>query len=265
MGSERGVSHVQDLMGTVFTISVFDDVPAGIISAVFDWLRSVESTFSTFLDDSEISRFGRGEIDLDGLSSDVRHVLARCAELEDSTDGRFSIRSTRPTDGSRIDPAGFVKGWSVDEAALQLQAEGIERFVINAGGDVLCVGAPPEGGRWSVGIRHPESLESLGAVLNVTGGAVATSGTYLRGDHIWGSRVGSGRITSVTVVGPSLGVADALATAVFGDQAPSLAWLSRFPEYGVLLMTADHRLQWTPSLDGLVSASPDTAPRLPAR
>ena len=246
------MNGVQHLMGTVFTITAYDSgVDAGAIDAAFEWLHWVDRIFSTFREDSEISLIGRGELSLDDTSSEVRHVLSRCGELENETGHRFSIR---PESGRepRLDPAGFVKGWSVDEAALILRVAGVTRFMIDAGGDVLCVGEAPTDGGWTVGVRHPDQPEKMGVVLTIPEGAAATSGTYIRGEHIWGSGLTERSVTSVTVVGPSLGVADALATAIFGDQASSLSFMSRFPDYGVALMTADHQLRWTEPLDGAV-------------
>ena len=152
------MNSVQHLMGTVFTIAAYDsDVDAGAIDAAFEWLRWVDGTFSTFLDDSEISRIDAGELSLDDASTEVRHVLSRCEELENATGRRFSIR---PESGGEpgLDPAGFVKGWSVDEAALILRVAGVTRFMIDAGGDVLCVGGAPTDGGWTVGVRHPDHV-----------------------------------------------------------------------------------------------------------
>ncbi|OFW64403.1 MAG: hypothetical protein A2135_04485 [Actinobacteria bacterium RBG_16_67_15] len=237
-------------MGTVFRLDVPDDTPSQIIESAFDWWHWVEEVFSTFRPDSEVSRIGRGELDLDHACREVRHVLSRCEELEQATEHRFSIRPGRP-DGPGIDPSGLVKGWSVDEAALLLKGHGLADFSIDAGGDVLCVGSPPGGGRWRVGVRAPSRPDAaVGAILEIAAGAVATSGTYFRGDHIWGA--GERTLDSVTVVGPQLGIADALATAVFADQAASLQWLGAFPGYGVMVMTIDGKLRWTQDLAGAV-------------
>jgi thiamine biosynthesis lipoprotein ApbE len=59
-------------------------------------------------------------------------------------------------------------------------------------------------------------------------------------------------IIGVTVVGPSLGVADALATAIFADQAKSLDWLVRYPEYGIILFDAGGDVRWSSSLADIV-------------
>jgi thiamine biosynthesis lipoprotein len=237
-------------MGTVFRLEVPDGTPVGPIEEAFGWWEWVEATFSTFRPGSEISRIGRGELAIDHACREVRHVLARCEELEEMSGGRFSARP-KGSSGPALDPAGLVKGWSVDEAALRLQARGLADFSIEAGGDVLCVGEAPGGGPWRVGVRSPSHPDTAAvAVIAIPRGAVATSGSYFRGEHIRGPVERS--LASVTVVGPQLGTADALATAVFADQAASLEWLRAVPGYGVMVVTATGRLRWTRDLDGVV-------------
>jgi FAD:protein FMN transferase len=99
-----------------------------------------------------------------------------------------------------------------------------------------------------VGIRHPEDLEQLAAVLEVEDLAVATSGTYERGAHIVDPHTGlppSG-LLSVTVVGPDLGTADAYATAAFAMGADGPAWTATLAGYDALCITADRRVLSTP-------------------
>ncbi len=249
--------RVEQLMGTDFTFSVYDEgVEDSCVDPAIEWLRNVEATFSVYIHDSEISKLGDGRLVHAQASRVVRDVLSRCEELEAATGGRFSIRPRRAGQPS-LDPSGYVKGWSIDGAARRLRDAGLTRFAIDGGGDILCVGRSPDGDRWRVGVRHPDHPAEVGAVLRVPDGAVATSGTYFRGEHIWGDRASLRAIKSVTVVGPRLGVADALATAIYADQAGSLSWTSSFPDYGILLITADDKMKWTASLDEAVDAELD--------
>ena len=225
-------------MGTVFTVRIDGEVDPRIVDEVVAWWRAVEARFSTFVEDSEISRIGRGELAPDDAHPDVRHVLATCEEIVDASGGAFEIRPGRPG-GPGLDPAAFVKGWSVDEAALVLRSAGVDDFILYAGGDVLCSGTPEDDDRWRVGIRDPRDRERLAVSVSVARGAVATSGTYERGAHVWGPAPGEG-FGSVTVLGPSLGIADALATAVFaGGASQSFGWLAGFPEYAALVVRDD--------------------------
>jgi FAD:protein FMN transferase len=235
-------SEIRHIMGMPIGIDVRD--PGSVdLEVAFAWLREVDATFSTYRADSEISRLDRGELTLADCRPEVDEVLTRCLALERETGGFFSARPA-----GRLDPSGLVKGWAVARAADRLDAAGARDFCINAGGDVVARGRPQPDRRWRVGIRHPEDLEQLAAVLEVEDLAVATSGTYERGAHIVDPHTGlppSG-LLSVTVVGPDLGTADAYATAAFAMGADGPAWTATLAGYDALCITADRRVLSTP-------------------
>ena len=188
----------------------------GDVAPVFAWLRWVDATFSTYREDSQIRRLDRGELALRDAHPDVREVLARCERLRVATGGYFDARA-----GGPLDPSGLVKGWAVDRAGALLRG----RFCIDAGGDVLVRGGP-----WRIGVRHPLRRDALCAALELTDGAVATSGAYERGDHVLdpvGGGPARGALSVTVVTGRSLATADAYATAAFamGRQGP--AWTAR--------------------------------------
>ena len=149
-----------------------------------------------------------------------------------------------------------MKGWAVEEGAHRLDDAGLRDYAINAGGDILVRGdAEPGSGRgWRVGIRDPEDAGRVVRVLQVRGLAVATSGLYERGAHIRDPRGAATQdgLASLTVVGPSLGWADAYATAgfVLGDRA--LAWVEARSGYGGLAVTGGRQLAWTARVDPLL-------------
>jgi len=158
--------RVEHVMGMGIVVAGRDgDVP----DDVFDWFRHVDETFSTYREGSEISRIRRGELALGDASEEVQRVLGRCAELREETSGFFDIDAV---DG---DPSGYVKGWSVDEAAAILDGAGLQEYAINAGGDIRVRGT------WRIGIQHPLEPQSLARELEGTDVAVATSGAYERG------------------------------------------------------------------------------------
>jgi thiamine biosynthesis lipoprotein len=225
-------------MGMPVGIDVRDAAPVDLEPA-FAWLEQVDATFSTYRDDSDISRLGRGEILLDACRPEVDDVLTRCVELERDTRGFFSVRAA-----GRLDPSGLVKGWAVDEAANRLAAAGAEHFCINAGGDIIARGRPAPGRLWRVGIRHPVDLDRLAAVLAVRNRAVATSGQYERGAHIIDPHTGRppGGLLSVTVLGPDLATADAYATAAMAMGADGPAWTATRTGYDAMCITSDGRV-----------------------
>jgi thiamine biosynthesis lipoprotein len=100
-----------------------------------------------------------------------------------------------------------------------------------------------------VGVQHPTERTAVLGTLAVAEGAVATSGAYERGAHIR-LRPGASLI-SVTVVGPELGEADGLATAVFASgHSPPGWWEAVPPSYGLLTVAHDARVRWIPPREG---------------
>jgi thiamine biosynthesis lipoprotein len=129
-----------------------------------------------------------------------------------------------------------------------LEAAGSTNFCINAGGDIAIRGNPRPGERWQVGIRHPDHPQRFALVLAVEGPlAIATSATYERGAHIIDPRTGEPTtdIASATVVGPDLGTADALATAVFVMGEPGVDWIESQAGYEAYVVTHDGRTLWS--------------------
>jgi len=222
------VRHVEQVMGTAVSIELADDRPErelrALIDSTCDWLHEVDARFSTYKPDSEVMRMRRGEVTAATCSDDLRHVLSVSADLWRDTEGYFDVYA-----GGSLDPSGYVKGWSVEVASDRLLAAGSTRHYINAGGDIRMRGTHPDGGPWRVGIRHPWEADKLSWVLALTDGAIATSGTYERGDHVLNPRTGkpASGLRSVTVVGPSLALADAYATAALAMGEPGLSWLAK--------------------------------------
>jgi thiamine biosynthesis lipoprotein len=233
--------RIEHVMGMPVVVDVRDAGAGGhAVGRVFEWLRFVDATFSTYRAESDICRLDRGELALRDAHPLVREVLARCERLRVATGGYFDARAR-----GRLDPSGLVKGWSLDRAAALLSAAGARRFCLNAGGDVLVRGGP-----WRVGVRHPRERDRLAAVLSLTDGAVATSGAYERGEHIVDPLTGrppSGAL-SVTVLGRDLATADAYATAAFamGERGP--AWTARLRGCGAMTILAGDRVLSTERL-----------------
>jgi len=125
----------------------------------------------------------------------------------------------------RFDLGGIAKGFAVGKAADRLRALGFTDALIDLGGNLYCLGAPPGKRRWRVGIRNPFDRNALFAAVETTERAVATSGSYERFVTIDGRRYGhimnpaDGRPAegslSVTVLTPDAALGDALSTALF--------------------------------------------------
>jgi FAD:protein FMN transferase len=87
---------------------------------------------------------------------------------------------TLPNPGMEIDFGGFGKEYAADRAHAVLAARGVHHGYVNLGGDIRVLGAQPDGAPWRIGIQHPRDAERLVASLEVSEGALATSGDYER-------------------------------------------------------------------------------------
>jgi thiamine biosynthesis lipoprotein len=232
-------------MGMPIVVDVRDVDDAAALEPVFDWFRRADETFSTYRHDSEISRVNRGELALEDAHPDVRSVLARCEELRHETRGYFDVRARR---ADYADPSGLVKGWSVDRAAALADELGWRNYAINAGGDIRLRGGALPAQSWRVGILHPVERQQVAAVVCGSDLAVATSGAYLRGDHVFDPHTGRPPegVRSVTITGPDLATADAYATAAFAMGLSGPAWTARLRGYEALTLLVDGRALRTP-------------------
>ncbi len=233
-------------MGMPIVVDVRDpDVDDAVLDRMFDWLRYVDATFSTYKDDSEVSRINRGELKIEDASPDVRDVLERCEELRHETRGYFDAR---PVSEAVLDPSGLVKGWSVDRAATILDEGGLRNYALNAGGDVILRGRAIPDDVWRVGIQHPRELDKVAKVVITNDLAVATSGAYARGDHVIDphTRRAPEGVLSVTITGPVLATADAYATAAFAMGLEGPKWTARLSGYEAMTILADETVLSTP-------------------
>ncbi|GAA4037524.1 FAD:protein FMN transferase [Streptomyces shaanxiensis] len=241
-------------MGTVFSFDVRGGDPGAVRSALEEavaGLHRVDEVFSTYRDDSQVSRLARGELTVDDCDPDVAEVLALGAEAERLSEGWFSTRYE-----GRLDPTGIVKGWSVERAARRLaDVPGVTGVSVNGGGDVQLLGVPGPQRPWRVGVSDPLRPGGLAAVISAAGLdelAVATSGTAERGAHIVDPRTGRSAVTdlvAVTVVAPSVTWADCWATAAFAmGSRQGLRWLESLPGVEALLITAGDEVRCTGGL-----------------
>jgi thiamine biosynthesis lipoprotein len=201
------------LMGMPITVEAPDPhVTASDLEVVFSYLIYVDETFSTYKETSEVSRLNRGALREDEYSEDLREVLALSEETRRATGGYFNIWR----DGM-CDPSGIVKGWALRNAALILEVRGYRNYYLDAGGDLQLAGMK-DGAPWRVGIRNPFNRAEHVKALTLTDRGVATSGTAIRGQHIYNPYHADQPITeivSMTVIGPDVYEADRFATAAF--------------------------------------------------
>jgi FAD:protein FMN transferase len=240
------VRYVAHVMGMPISLALrgrhADDAAARAAWAVaVDVLHEVDRVFSTYRADSAVSRLGRGEIGLEDCPPEVAEVLALGAAAERDSGGAFSVRLPGPDGREVLDPSGVVKGWAVERAAAPLRALEDTDLCLSAGGDMTCRTLDPAGPPWRIGIEDPADPGRLLAVVPVLTGAVATSGTAHRGQHLVDARTGRppAGVASVTVVAGSLTDADIDATAAYAQGPDAARWLESRPGRSGLVVWAD--------------------------
>ena len=241
--------HVRvDVMGTVVTLDLFD--PDGVSPAALaphldrarEVLHEADRTFSTWRDDSPISRLRRGELTVDEAPADVAEVLTACRVARDLSGGWFDPWAIP----GGVDPTGYVKGWAAQRALFVLAPSGVRGAIVNAAGDVASWGGVADGAPLRIGVADPADPTRLACVVELRG-AIATSGTYERGQHLVDPRTGraGSRAASASVCGPDGGLADALATALAVGGAEVLERLESLQGYEALMIAADGTRSWT--------------------
>jgi thiamine biosynthesis lipoprotein len=180
---------------------------------IFAYFEYVDRKFSTYKNESEISLLNRQEITLEQSSEDMQTIFMLAEQTRQETDGYFDIARN-----GKYDPSGIVKGWAIYNAAEILRQAGFKNYYVDAGGDIQVYGKNDEGQDWRVGIQSPFNPKEIVKVVSLQDCGMATSGTYVRGQHIYNPKDREQPITeivSLTVIGPDIYEADRFATAAF--------------------------------------------------
>ena len=163
-------------------------------------------------------------------------------------------------EGMAITFDGAAPGFIADRMANILKSQGIENFLVNAGGEIRTSGRPQNAAAWRVAIQDPTKKGNFPGFLAMNNMAVSTSGNYeisFGGDfhHIVNARTGhSPNLASVTVTAPTALEADILSTALFvmsPDEA--LAYVNNHPQYACLIIDNDGNRTVSPSMKSILA------------
>lgn len=244
---EGMIRRAVPVMGTVVSIHVrAGSAPRSEVYVAIARARALlhraDAVFSTWKAESPMSRIRRGEPAVDEWPGEVAEVLARCQLAKELSHGWFDPWAAE----GGVDPTGLVKGWAAAQALAVLRDTGVAAAMVSAGGDVAVYGSPQPGRPWRIGIQNPFDRGSVIAVAHPPG-AIATSGTYERGTHLFDPFTGrpAVAVASATVTGPELDLADALATALAVGGEASLGYLEAVGGYEAMIIGADGSLTRT--------------------
>ncbi len=228
-------------MGMPITLEIVGDSTSTApkdMGNIFDYFTYVDKTFSVYKDSSEIMRINRGELSIEASSQDVREIFALSEKTKEESDGYFNIVNRKGI----LDPSGIVKGWAIRNAADLLKKSGYENFYVEAGGDIQAHGSNALGKPWSVGIKNPFNQKEIVKVLYPGNKGVATSGTYIRGQHIYDPKKMAEDITdivSLTVVGPNVYEADRFVTPAFAMGKKGIEFIETLRGFEGYMIDAD--------------------------
>jgi len=182
--------------------------------AVRDDVEASEQAMSRFRESAELVALNRRLGEEVPVGRRLYAALAACERARRRTDGRFDARvlrdlerlgehgasvdapapglvatersvERRPRDGvvrlhDPIDLGGIGKGLALRWAAAALARLGADRFLLEAGGDIVCRGTPADGAAWRVGVEDPTGAPAPLAVVGLVDAAVVTSSIAIR-------------------------------------------------------------------------------------
>ena len=179
----------------------------------------------------------------------VSHVDIGCLVLDEED---MSVYISDPA--VQLDLGAIAKGYASQVAAEHLASCGVERAIVNLGGNVYCLGSKGPDEDWVVGIQNPEApTGGYFATVLCSDAAVVTSGSYQRRfevdgveyHHILDPRTGwpaDSDIVSVSIVSDDGALADALSTACFVLGTQEAGRLCRSMGVGMLALTTSGRI-----------------------
>ncbi len=232
--------RVRQRMGMPVTIDIPGAVSTAPFTAVYKRFKQIDERFSPFKPTSELMRYRTGQVAYDQLSEEMRTVIAACTTMQKRTEGYFSAFYN-----GDFDPTGYVKGWAIAQAGQLLEEQGITTYMLNVAGDILARSA--SGHIWHIGLQHPTQPNALLGTIAAKNIAVATSGIYAQGNHIYNPHTGkpATHVLSVTITGQDIVMADAFATAVCAMGVKGLDYMEKQPGYQALLIQPDLRARTT--------------------
>jgi thiamine biosynthesis lipoprotein len=239
------------VMGMPIKVGIVNpQASATSLNLVFDYFDEIDRRFSPYKPDSEVSRINDGPPEAE-WSSQMQEVMRLSEQTKRQTNGYFDVYHA-----GRFDPSGLVKGWAINNAAQLLRSHGLAHFYIDAGGDIQVNGRDEHNELWSLGIRNPFNRDEIVKVIQTDRAGVATSGTAIRGQHIYNPLDAKPltEIASLTVIGPDIYEADRFATAAFAMGRQGIMFIEQLNGFEAYMIDTNKQATMTSGFEEYVRA-----------
>ncbi len=229
------IKQTHFIMGMPVTLISPDTLNLTDINEVFDFLRYVDNRYSPFIDTSVVAQINRQELTKNNYDDELKELLTWADKTKHESNKYFDVWHNHT-----FDPSGIVKGWALKKASEMLRKVA-DNFYIEAGGDIQVAGINETSVPWRIGIRNPFNRHENVAVIGLSDYAVATSGTAIRGQHIYDPVHGDllEDIVSLSVVAPDIIDADRIATAAFAMGIRGIEFIETLPGYEGYMISKD--------------------------
>lgn len=155
--------------------------------------------------------------------------------------------------GMKLDLGGIGKGYAADEVRAYLVENGVDRAIINLGGNIYALGSKSEKELWKIGIMNPEESGSYISLVEVEDKSVVTSGAYERFfeedgviyHHILNPDTGypyESDLLSASIIAESSTLADGLSTVVFASGSEHAEEIANKFGVSIILYTKDREI-----------------------
>lgn len=298
----KPLSKTEYFMGTVVTVTLYDNKSEKIIDKAFEEVKKIEQLVSINMEGTELDEVNNNAgIKPVKVSDDTYNIIKKGLEYSSLTNGSFDItigplvklwsiglpEAKVPTieeikekiqyinyndvelnnsektvflkkPGMIIDLGGIAKGYTADVIAQTLKDEGVEKAIIDLGGNIYALGEKAENTLWRIGIQNPDQTrgEIVGSI-NVKDKSIVTSGIYerfieqdgVKYHHILSPKSGypyDNEIAGVTIISDKSIDGDALSTSVFSmGITKGLEFINSLPDTEAIFITKDHKIYLT--------------------
>ncbi|MFR4996765.1 MAG: FAD:protein FMN transferase [Clostridium paraputrificum] len=298
----KPLSKTEYFMGTVVTVTLYDNKSEKIIDKAFEEVKKIEQLVSINMEGTELDEVNNNAgIKPVKVSDDTYNIIKKGLEYSSLTNGSFDItigplvklwsiglpEAKVPTieeikekiqyinyndvelnnsektvflkkTGMIIDLGGIAKGYTADVIAQTLKDEGVEKAIIDLGGNIYALGEKAENTLWRIGIQNPDQTrgEIVGSI-NVKDKSIVTSGIYerfieqdgVKYHHILSPKSGypyDNEIAGVTIISDKSIDGDALSTSVFSmGITKGLEFINSLPDTEAIFITKDHKIYLT--------------------